>query len=160
MASVTGSSSGLPIDQLIKTGQSSSATTSSSNSQLGENAFLQLLTTQLQNQDPLNPVDNTQSIAQLAQFSALQAMTELKDSFSSFQSSFAVMQSAGLVGKNVSAQTTDANGNATTVSGTVKAIEVVNGQPEFTLVDRSGKLLTDGNGQTLVLPTTSILSVG
>jgi hypothetical protein len=36
----------------------------------------------------------------------------------------------------------------------------VNGQPEFTLVGSGGNLLTDSNGQTLVLPTSSILSVG
>jgi flagellar basal-body rod modification protein FlgD len=151
------------INQLINPGSSSpaaSSATSSSNTQLGEDQFLQLLTTQLQNQDPLQPMDDTQSIAELAQFSGLQAMTELKSSFANFQSNFAVMQSAGLVGKTVSAQTTDASGNATTVQGTIKTIEVVNGQPEFTLVGSGGNLLTDSNGQTLVLPTSSILSVG
>ena len=39
---------------------------------MGEQQFLQLLVTQLQNQNPLDPVDNTQFIAELAQFSALQ----------------------------------------------------------------------------------------
>jgi flagellar basal-body rod modification protein FlgD len=156
----TGTTGGLPIDALINQNQTSTSGTSSLNSQLGETAFLQLLTTQLQNQDPLNPMDDTQSVAELAQFSAVQATTSLNDSFSSFESNFSVMQSAGLLGKTVSAQSTDASGNVSTVTGTVKTISVVNGVPEFTLADSNGNLLTDANGQPLELPTSAILSIG
>lgn len=158
--STTSANGALPIQQLITTPSTSAPAASSVSSQLGEDAFLKLLTTQLQNQDPLNPMDDTQSVAQLAQFSAVQATTQLSDSFTSFQSNFAVMQSAGLIGKAVSAQTTDAGGNSTTVTGTIKSIAVINGQPEFTLVDSSGKLLTGSNGQPLELPTSAILSIG
>lgn len=158
--STTGTTGGLPIDALINQNQTSTSGTSSLNSQLGETAFLQLLTTQLQNQDPLNPMDDTQSVAELAQFSAVQATTSLNDSFSSFESNFSVMQSAGLLGKTVSAQSTDASGNVSSVTGTVKTISVVNGVPEFTLADSNGNLLTDANGQPLELPTSSILSIG
>jgi flagellar basal-body rod modification protein FlgD len=158
--STTGTTGGLPIDALINQNQTSTPASSSLNSQLGETAFLQLLTTQLQNQDPLNPMDDTQSVAELAQFSAVQATTSLNDSFSSFESNFSVMQSAGLLGKTVSAQSTDASGNVSTVTGTVKTISVVNGTPEFTLVDSNGNLLTDSNGQPLEIPTSSILSIG
>jgi flagellar basal-body rod modification protein FlgD len=160
MSTATGATNGLPIDALINQNTAATSQSSSLNSQLGETAFLQLLTTQLQNQDPLNPMDDTQSVAELAQFSALQATTSLSDSFSSFESNFSVMQSAGLLGKTVSAQTTDASGNVSTVTGTVKTISVVNGVPEFTLADSSGNLVTDSNGQPLELPTSSILSIG
>jgi flagellar basal-body rod modification protein FlgD len=158
--STTGTTGGLPIDALINQNQTSTSGTSSLNSQLGETAFLQLLTTQLQNQDPLNPMDDTQSVAELAQFSAVQATTSLNDSFSSFESNFSVMQSAGLLGKTVSAQSTDSSGNVSTVTGTVKTISVINGVPEFTLADSNGNLLTDSNGQPLELPTSAILSIG
>jgi len=121
---------------------------------------IKLLTTQLKNQDPLHPMDDTQSVAQLAQFSALQASTELKSAFAAFESNFSVMQSAGLLGKTVSAQSADANGNVTSVSGTVKTISVINGTPMITLVDKDGKLLVDGNGRALQLPTSAILSIG
>jgi flagellar basal-body rod modification protein FlgD len=160
MSSVTGSSGGLPIDGLINQNTNSTSQTANLGSQLGETAFLQLLTTQLQNQDPLNPMDDTQSVAELAQFSSVQAVTSLSDSFSSFESNFSVMQSAGLLGKTVSAQSTDSSGNVSTVTGTVKTISVVNGVPEFTLVGANGNLLTDNNGQPLELPTSSILSIG
>jgi flagellar basal-body rod modification protein FlgD len=155
-----GSSSGLPIDNLISKTQTAAQQASSLGSQLGQDAFLKLLTTQLRNQDPLHPMDDTQSIAQLAQFSSVQATTELKDAFASFQSNFSVMQSAGLLGKTVAAQSTDTGGNVTSVTGTVKTISVINGQPMITLADKNGKLLVDGNGQPLQLPTSAILSIG
>ena len=160
MSSVTGSTGNLPISQLITSTTSTAPQASKLTAQLGEDAFLKLLTTQLQNQDPLHPMDDTQSVAQLAQFSSVQATTELKDAFSTFQSNFSVMQSAGLLGKTVSAQSADANGNVTSVSGTVKTISVIDGQPEITLVDKNGKLLVDSNGQPLQLPTSAILSIG
>jgi flagellar basal-body rod modification protein FlgD len=55
---------------------SSAVPTLPANQQLGETDFLNLLVTQLKNQDPLNPVDNQQFVAQLAQFSQLQQSTQ------------------------------------------------------------------------------------
>ena len=96
-------SASLPITKLINNGTSPTQTSSSSTSQdaaitsqLGPSAFLQLLTTQMSNQDPLTPMDDTQSVSQLAQFSALQASDNLQSSFANFQSNFAVLQSANL----------------------------------------------------------------
>ncbi len=51
------------------------------NKDLGKEAFLQLLVTQMQHQDPLEPMDNSQMIAQLAQFTSLEQMNNLNDSF-------------------------------------------------------------------------------
>ena len=47
---------------------------------LGQNAFLQLLVTQLQNQDPLQPQDPTQFVAELAQFSSLNMLSTINTS--------------------------------------------------------------------------------
>jgi len=47
------------------------------NSALGKDAFLQLLVTQMRYQDPLNPQDNAEYLSQLAQFSALEQMTNV-----------------------------------------------------------------------------------
>jgi flagellar basal-body rod modification protein FlgD len=160
MSSGIGSTTGLPIDNLISKTQTAAQQASSLGSQLGQDAFLKLLTTQLQNQDPLHPMDDTQSVAQLAQFSSVQATTELKDAFASFQSNFSVMQSAGLLGKTVSAQATDSSGAVSSVTGTVKTISVINGTPMITLVDANGKLISGSNGQPLQLPTSAILSIG
>lgn len=46
--------------------------------QLGRDAFLQLLTTQLAHQDPTAPQDNGEMIAQLAQFSSLEQLTQIQ----------------------------------------------------------------------------------
>ena len=47
---------------------------------LGRDAFLQLFTTQLKNQNPLDPMDNEAFVSQLAQFSSLEAMTGVRTS--------------------------------------------------------------------------------
>jgi flagellar basal-body rod modification protein FlgD len=54
--------------------------TSSLSSGLGQDAFLQLLVTQLQNQDPTKPVDDAQMLTQLATFSSLEKLTTIADS--------------------------------------------------------------------------------
>ena len=61
-------------------GVGSTGTTSTqknSLSQLGSGDFLKLMTTQLQQQDPFNPTDNTQMLAQMAQFSSLSQASEM-----------------------------------------------------------------------------------
>lgn len=136
------------------------ATQPSASSALGADQFLQLLTTELQNQDPLNPVDDTQSVAQLAQFSALQATNELNTSFQNFQSNFGVMQASTLIGKTVTVVTPSASGNASTQTGTVNSIAVENGIPYFTMNGSDGKELVDGNGQPLLFSTNSIVGIG
>ena len=47
---------------------------------LGQDDFLKLMTTQLQNQDPFKPTDNTEMIAQMAQFSMVTGQTEMNES--------------------------------------------------------------------------------
>jgi len=168
----TSTSSNLPINSLIYNGSSSSTSGTSSTSststtsanitsQLGPGAFLQLLTTQLSNQDPLNPMDDTQSVSQLAQFSALQASDNLETSFANFQANFAVLQSSSLLGETVSVNSTSADGSSSsTLVGTVQAIQVVNGSPTFTLLNPStGTAYTNANGTPLTFTTTQITGI-
>lgn len=122
--------------------------------------FLQLLTTEMRNQDPMQPVDDTQSVAQLAQFSALSATEEMNTSFQNFQSNFGVMQSATLIGKTVTVDTPDATGNTSAVTGTVSTIEVQNGKPYFTMNGANGKPIADNNGQPLMFSTSEIVGIG
>ena len=57
--------------------------------QLGQDAFMKLLTTQLANQDPLKPQDNGEFIAQLAQFSSLEKLTSIEASMKELSAAFA-----------------------------------------------------------------------
>jgi flagellar basal-body rod modification protein FlgD len=130
-----------------------------SNTTLNETDFLSLLTTQLANQDPLNPVDSTQSVAQLAQFSALQATQNLSTSFSNFESNFAVSQASSMLGETVSVVSTDSTGASSTVTGTVNSIQVVNGLPEFTMLNSSGSAIVGTNGTPIEFTTQQITGI-
>lgn len=89
---------------------------------LDRNAFLTLLTTQLQNQNPLDPMKNEQFVAQLAQFSQLEGITNMSTSLSDVADvirSDRIMTGANLVGKSVFGQT----GRVSTDGQSASAIE-------------------------------------
>lgn len=129
------------------TGTSSTATTGLTAStsplnpggQLGQNSFLQLLVTQLQYQNPLQPQSNTQFISQLAQFTSLEQMTnvatEAAQTVSAVQKLGGTSQlsaAMGLLGDTVNVLTTSgqsATGAVTSVANQSGNITVtVNGQ--------------------------------
>ena len=85
---------------------------------LGKDEFLQLLVAQLQNQDPIDPVDNAQMIAQLAQFSSLEQMQNLNDQFSGLRHEETLLQSMLITGKPIHAQLQD----GTRVEGVVDQV--------------------------------------
>ncbi len=96
-------------------------------SELGKDAFLKLLVTQLSNQDPLNPQSDQEFIAQLAQFSALEQMTNMSATLTN-------TSAYSLVGKQVIVNSTDSVGKVTEVRGTVDAVKMKNGSAEL-LID-------------------------
>ncbi len=72
--------------------------------ELGQDQFLTLLTTQLTHQDPTKPMENGDFLAQMAQFSTVEGIRGLQDSFTSFASSLTSnqsLQAASLVGSHV-----------------------------------------------------------
>ena len=138
--------------------QSAKATTSANDS-LDKNAFLQLLVTQMQNQDPLDPQDNAEYVAQLAQFSSLEQMTNVYKSISdvaqlvsNIDTSVLVGQLSSMIGKEVQWSTEtiqtdaqgkaiiDATGNAVTAkqnyTGTVTGVSITDGSP--TIIAEAG----------------------
>ena len=71
---------------------------------LGKDDFLNLLITQLQNQDPLNPTDSTEFTAQLAQFSSLEQLNNVNtnlEQLQNFQASANNSQAVSLLGKEI-----------------------------------------------------------
>lgn len=68
---------------------------------LGQAEFFKLLTTQLASQDPLKPMDDTAFIAQMANFSQLEMMSNLNENFEAFTSLQQFQASQGYIGKKV-----------------------------------------------------------
>jgi flagellar basal-body rod modification protein FlgD len=80
-------------------------TAKSGNAAMGQKDFLTLFTTQLKNQDPLDPVKNEAFVAQLAQFSQLEATVTMSSTLSDYVTSTSgqtMMSGANLIGKTVS----------------------------------------------------------
>ena len=100
------------VDSLLSatSGSSASSTTSSSTSGLGMDAFLQLLVTQLQYQDPLDPMDDKEFVAELAQFSSLEQLTEINSGIEGLTSLGQEQQMIGAV--NFIGKTIEASGTA------------------------------------------------
>ncbi|KJZ43471.1 MULTISPECIES: flagellar hook assembly protein FlgD [Pseudomonas] len=85
-------------------GLASATNSPTGNKALGKDAFLQLLVTQLKNQNPLEPQDNGAFVAQLAQFSSLEGITTLNDTVSGLASNYnssQALQASSLVGRSV-----------------------------------------------------------
>ncbi|MBC3953208.1 MULTISPECIES: flagellar hook assembly protein FlgD [Pseudomonas] len=90
--------------KFISSLQNPTATKTSSNDALGKDAFLQLLVTQMKNQNPLEPQDNGEFVAQLAQFSSLESMQNLTttvDGIAGLYQSSQALQASSLVGRSV-----------------------------------------------------------
>lgn len=108
----------------------------SSNSSLDKEAFLQLLVAQMQYQDPLQPMENTEYVSQLATFSELEAMNNLNDSMS-------FSRASELVGKNVLMRTTSqATGETYMTQGIVDYVVYENGSA-YLAIDESLYSLDD-----------------
>lgn len=105
--------------QVPQTGTTAAAPASTTKSQgLGKDDFLKLLMAQLQNQDPSKPMDDTQMVAQMAQFSALEATQQLQASIQTNNNVQTLFQAGGMIGKYVQANAAD----GTTTSGAVTGV--------------------------------------
>lgn len=89
-------------------------------------AFLQLLVTQMRNQDPTNPTDSAEYLSQLASFSSVEQQLQSNAKLDSLLSTMAFGQGAGLIGRSV----TSSDGQTT---GTVVSISQVAGQTTVNL---------------------------
>lgn len=110
------------VDGKIQENASTGSATekSSGGSKLGKDAFLQLLVTQMKYQDPLEPQDNSEYIAQLATFSQLEETQNMERTLEN-------NQAASLVGKNVMVKTTSATtGEVYYVAGKVEYVAIEN----------------------------------
>lgn len=105
----------------------------SASANIGIQDFLKILTAQLNNQDPLKPVDNEQFVAQIAQFATLEQSRQLNVKIDDLLSTQSAIQSVGLLGKTV-----DVNQGGFLLSGLVTALDVSSGTPLITIKTSSG----------------------
>ena len=105
------------------------------NAILGKDDFLKLLVTQLQHQDPMNPMDDKDFMGQMAQFSSLEQITNLVTATQAQSFSTQMSQAVGLIGHNVSwvaADGTNGTGTASKVSISDGAIQITVGDSQIT----------------------------
>jgi flagellar basal-body rod modification protein FlgD len=98
------------------------------NSAVSQADFLSLLLAQLRTQDPLEPVNNQEFVAQLAGFSALEINRQQSERVDNLLTVQAVTQSIGLIGRTVELRTAQGNSN-----GMVTALSIVSGEPRLTV---------------------------
>lgn len=106
---------------------------------LGKDDFLKILLTQLANQDPMQPMQDREFIAQMAQFTSVEQMTNMASEMKLLRQSIGM--SPGLIGKQISWIERDSNGDELKRSAIVEALTfkegkqfaVVNGKTEIAM---------------------------
>ncbi|HZW68180.1 MAG TPA: flagellar hook assembly protein FlgD [Pseudogracilibacillus sp.] len=117
----------------------------SPSSELGKEEFLKILMAQLQNQDPLNPLDDKDFIAQMATFSSLEQLMNMSQSIDALvqnQLISPIVQYSHMIGKEVSYISKDEQGNQKTVNSKVKAVSQEDGWAVFEL-ENGEKIVAD-----------------
>lgn len=94
---------------------------------LGQNDFLKLLVAQMTSQDPLNPQKDTEFIAQMAQFSALEQSKTMQADMAQLRAQQQLVQASALIGQSVELQLDP----DVTARGIVAAVQIDNGTPKL-----------------------------
>jgi flagellar basal-body rod modification protein FlgD len=116
--------------------------------------FMQLIIAQLQNQDPMNPMDNSQFTQQLATVNSLQQLISMNQLMQQSMGASQISQATNLIGSYVVGL--DANGNS--ISGQVDHVELVSGTPALNV---NGQLLLMSQVQAIgVAPLTPTTNPG
>ena len=116
--------------------------------ELGKDEFLTLLVTQMENQNPLEPQDNGEFIAQLAQFSSLEGIDNLNDTMGSFVSSYQsgmALEATALVGRKVQVDTDEAWMQQGELFTGVVQLPVSSPDVRLSIYDSSGQLVRNVN---------------
>jgi flagellar basal-body rod modification protein FlgD len=87
--------------------------------------FLKLLLTELQNQDPLDPMDNSQILEQMSQIREIESNTRLTDTLEAVLLGQALSTASSLIGRYVEALTNDGE----RIAGRVERVAIVDGKP-------------------------------
>lgn len=126
---------------------SNSTTTSKISGQLGQSDFLKLMTTQLQNQDPTQPNDSSQMLAQMAQLSTVSGIQDMQSSLKQLVDTMMASQTtqaASLVGHQVVAAGSSTALTANGLSGAIDLTQDTN-QLAVGIYDSAGQLVKQIN---------------
>jgi flagellar basal-body rod modification protein FlgD len=121
-----------PISGAPQTGTQTAA--SGKNSQLGKDQFLKLFVAQLQHQDPMNPMEDTEFMGQMASFSTLEQVTNLATANAQIAESLSSTSAVSLIGRTVT--WTDADDVSHT--GIVEKVTTAGGTPSLTVGGTDG----------------------
>jgi flagellar basal-body rod modification protein FlgD len=110
------------------------AAVSGKNSQLGKDQFLKLFVAQLQHQDPMNPMEDTEFMGQMASFSTLEQVTNLATANAQIAESLNSTSAVSLIGRTVT--WTDADDVSHT--GIVEKVTTAGGTPSLTVGGTEG----------------------
>lgn len=115
----------IPATEAVTTGMfgptGSPGTTGASKAD--KDMFLQLLVAQMRYQDPMNPTDSSQFLAQSAQFTALEKMQEVADQTAALFSAQMAFGASGLIGKQVTWNDADGAAQTGSVSGVTFGVD-------------------------------------
>ena len=109
----------------------------SAQASVGLDDFLNIFLTQLNYQDPLEPVDNREFLAQLAQFSSVELANRTNETTSAILDVSNLSQSIGLLGRTVNVQLETGSS-----SGEVIAMSLVQGQPRLSVKQADGSIIS------------------
>lgn len=112
-----------------------------------QNNFLTMLTTQLKNQDPLNPLDNAQVTTQLAQINTVSGIERLNETLGKLLGAYdnsQAMQSSSLIGKGVLVEGNNLFLSGGVAGGGIKLAEAAD-QVTINVLDASGKVIQSQN---------------
>ena len=177
MTTINGST---PNGSTLSFSGSTAVTSSPTGSQMTQADFLQLMTTQLQAQDPTKPMDNSQFASELAQFSQLSATQDvdtnlqtLSANLSSGMQTSQVLNSANLVGRQVLVPSNSLSYSGSAVNGAVNVTTA--GDVQVSIEDSNGNVVqtmdlgqqpvglsqfswngTDSNGKAVAAGTYSV----
>ena len=130
------------LASIVRTADAKNAAQPKGSDVMGKSDFLKLFTTQLKNQDPTDPVKNEAFVAQMAQFSQLEATTNMSTALTQMAASMQgdrMMNGAGLIGRTVTAAGLPASlSGGLPVSGTVTLPNGASGV-QLDIFDAAGK---------------------
>ncbi|MGH8076441.1 MAG: flagellar hook assembly protein FlgD [Lysobacter sp.] len=126
----------MPVDAIGTTPNVQDVSPTKQNT-IDQEDFIKLFLAQLQFQDPMEPVDNREFLAQLAQFSSLEQSRQTSQNTNDLLAMNATTQALGLLNRQV-----DVQGLALPVSGTVIAVEFTGTGAQLSVRDGSGQVST------------------